>query len=103
MKRQEMLLAARDNAEIARDTRWMLPSLNRLGYNEMTLLVEQIGEELDNIHYFVENGDETFTNAMDSADSDGEDYVPRTGIGIGGHSRNVPRVRRLEQRRKRVR
>ena len=73
MKRQEMLLAARDNAEIARDTRWMLPSLNRLGYNEMTLLVEQIGEELDNIHYFVENGDETFTNAMDSANSDGEE------------------------------
>ena len=42
MKRQEMLLAARDNAEIARDTRWMLPSLTRLGYNEMTLLMEQI-------------------------------------------------------------
>ena len=54
MTRKEMLLAARDNAEIARDTRRMLPSLNRLGYNEMTLLVEQIGEELDNIHYFVD-------------------------------------------------
>ena len=73
MKRKEMLLAARDNAEIARDARWLLPSLNRLGYNEMTLLVQQIGEDLDNIHYFVENGDETFTNSMDGEDGDEEE------------------------------
>ena len=73
MKRQEMLLAARDNAEIARDARWLMPSLNRLGYNEMTLLVEKIGEELDAIHYFVENGDETFTNSMDGEDGDEEE------------------------------
>ena len=73
MTRKEMLLAARDNAEIARDARWLLPSLNRLGYNEMTLLVEQIGEELDTIHDFVENGDETFTNSMDGEDGDEEE------------------------------
>ena len=48
--RRKTLLAARDNAEIVRDTRWMLPSLTRLGYNEMTLLMEQIEEELDNLH-----------------------------------------------------
>ena len=73
MTRKEMLLAARDNAEIARDARWLLPSLNRLGYNEMTVLVRQIGDELDTIHDFVENGDETFTNAMDGEDGDEEE------------------------------
>ena len=73
MTRREMLLAARDNVEIARDARWLLPSLNRLGYNEMTLLLEKIEEELETLHYFVENGDETFTNSMDGEDGDEEE------------------------------
>ena len=54
-------MKTRSKAEIARDTRWKLPSLNRLGFNEMTLLMEQIQEDIDNIHYFIDNGDETFT------------------------------------------
>ena len=33
-------MKTRSKAEIARDTRWKLPSLNRLGFNEMTLLME---------------------------------------------------------------
>ena len=72
--RAKTLLAARDNAEIARDTRWLLPSLTRLGYNEMTLLMEQIEEELDNLHYFVETGDETFSNAMNGEDDEETEF-----------------------------
>ena len=53
-------MKTRSKVEIARDTRWKLPSLNRLGFNEMTLLMEQIQEDIDAVHYFIDNGDETF-------------------------------------------
>ena len=64
-------MRTRSAAEIARDTRYKLPSLNRLGYNEMTSLLDNIEETLYELRYFVEDGDETFTNAMDG-DSDAE-------------------------------
>ena len=56
---------ARSKAEIARDTRWKLPSLNRLGFAEMWSEIEKIQSELYEMRYFVEDGDETFMNAMD--------------------------------------
>ena len=64
-------MKTRNKAEIARDTRWKLPSLSRLGYNEMTLLMEQIQESLDAVHYFIDDGDETFMEAMEG-DEDAE-------------------------------
>ena len=67
-------MQARSEAEIARDTRWKLPSLNRLGFNEMTLLLERIEENLYELHYFIEEGDETFTNAMDGEDDEEREF-----------------------------
>lgn len=64
-------MRTRSAAEIAKDARYKLPSLNRLGYNEMTCLLDDIEETLYELRYFVEDGDETFTNAMDG-DSDAE-------------------------------
>ena len=61
---------ARSKAEIARDTRWKLPSLNRLGFAEMWLEIEKIQSELYEMRYFVEHGDETFMNAMDGDDEE---------------------------------
>ena len=67
-------MKTRSKAEIARDTRWKLPSLNRLGFNEMTLLMEQIQEDIDNIHYFIDNGDETFMEAMDGDEDEEREF-----------------------------
>ena len=58
-------MKTRSEAEIARDTRWKLPSLERFGFNEMTLELEKISESLDDLQYFVDDGDETFMEAMD--------------------------------------
>ena len=67
-------MQTRSEAEIARDTRWKLPSLNRLGFNEMTSLLEHIEENLYELHYFVEEGDETFTNAMNGENDDEREF-----------------------------
>ena len=67
-------MKTRSKAEIARDTRWKLPSLTRLGFNEMTLLMEQIQEDLDNIHYFIDSGDETFMEAMDGDEDEEREF-----------------------------
>ena len=63
-------MKARDNAALARDTRWKLPSLNRLGYGEMWRELEHIQNDLYEMRYFVEEGDETFTNAMNGDDEE---------------------------------
>ena len=67
-------MKTRSKVEIARDTRWKLPSLNRLGFNEMTLLMEQIQEDIDAVHYFIDNGDETFMEAMDGDEDEEREF-----------------------------
>ena len=49
-------MKTRSAAEIAKDARYKLPSLNRLGYNEMTCLLDDIEETLYELRYFVEDG-----------------------------------------------
>ena len=64
-------MKTRTKAEIAEATRWKLPSLNRFGYREMWSELERIQDDLYEMHWFQEEGDQTFVNAMDG-DEDAE-------------------------------
>lgn len=57
-------------AQIARDTRWKVPSMQILGYYEMWSELQKMREALDDIHWFVEQGDETFLNAVEYDDEE---------------------------------
>ena len=57
-------------ADIARDTRWKVPSMQILGYYEMWSELQKMREALDDIHWFVEQGDETFLNAVEYDDEE---------------------------------
>ena len=64
----------RSKAEIAQAVRWKLPSLNRLGYREMWRELESIQDTLYEMHYFIEEGDETFMNAMDGEEDEEREF-----------------------------
>lgn len=57
-------------AQIARDTRYKVPSMQTLGYYEMWSELQKMREALDDIHWFVEQGDETFLNAVEYDDEE---------------------------------
>ena len=63
-------MRTRSAAEIARDTRWKVPSMQTLGYYEMWSELQKMRETLDDIHWFAEQGDETFLNAMEGDDDE---------------------------------